>query len=117
MLTRAASPQFAERTRQSWRTLGYGGIAVILLSSVQASATIVGLAAMAFVLPSICNFVASTRERSGDKLPAATSYKACRKERREFGSLPFGVLFDVRRAELPFEDVITEAAYCSNEYG
>src|SRR5438270_8754721 len=116
MLTHAASPHVSERTRQSWRTLGYGGIAVTLLSNVHASATVIEIAAAAFVVPTIWNFVESNRERSGDKLPALASYPG-REERRELGALSFGALFDQRKAELPFEDVITDAAYCSNEYG
>ena len=116
MLTHAASPHFSERTRQSWRTLGYGGIAVTFLSSVHASTTTIEIAAAAFVVPTIWNFVASNRERNGDKLPPPTSFPGLG-ERRELGDLAFGALFDQRKAELPFEDVITDAAYCSNEYG
>jgi hypothetical protein len=117
MLTRAASPHFTERTRQSWRILGYGGISVVFLSSFHVPATIVGLAAAAFVLPPIWNFVVSNRERNGDKLPAPASLPARPGERREFETLPFGLLFDIQKKELEFEALITEAAYCSNEYG
>ena len=117
MFNRTASPYFSTRAFQSWCSLGFGGVAISFLSTLQASPTIVGLTATAFVLPSIWSLVESHRERNGDKLPAPTSYQANLRERREFGALPFGGLFCKWKAELSLEDTITEAAYCSNEYG
>ena len=81
------------------------------------SATIVALAATTCVFPSIWNLVKSHRERNGDKLPAAKSYQAGLRQRREFAIIPFSGLFSKWKAELSIEDAITEAAYCSNEYG
>jgi len=113
----AASPYFSMRARQSWRTLGYAGLAIPFLSSLHASATSVAVATTVFVLPSVWNLVQSQRERNGDKRPAPISYQSRRYERREFGTVPFSSLFEKWKADLSFEDTITEAAYCSNEYG
>jgi hypothetical protein len=117
MPAHAASPTFTERTRQSWRALGYGGMAIAGLSTLHVSTPLLALIAMAFILPPIWNLVQSHRERNGDKLPAATALEAGVGDRREFAALPFGGLFGKWKAELPFEEMITEAAYCSNEYG
>jgi hypothetical protein len=92
-------------------------MAIPFLSSLHPSASIVALTATASVLPSIWNLVQSHRERNGDKLPAPRSYKAGLRERREFEVDPFSALFGKWKAEPSFEDMITEAAYCSNEYG
>ena len=51
MMAHAASPTFTERARQSWRILGYGGLAIASLSTLQVPAPIVALTAAAFVLP------------------------------------------------------------------
>lgn len=112
-----ASPYFTERARESWRTLGYGGMAFPFLATLHAPDPVVALTTSAFVLPTIWNLVASHRERHGDKLPDSISYIPGREERRELGNFTFRCLLDRWKAELPFEDLVTEAASCSNDFG
>ena len=112
-----ASPYFTERARQSWRTLGYGGMAYPLLASLHAPDPVVALTTTAFVIPTILNLVASHRERHGDKLPDSIGYLPGQEERRELGNFTFRCLLDRWKAELPFEDLVTEAASCSNDFG
>jgi hypothetical protein len=117
ILANAASTYFSARARQSWRILGYGAIAFPFLLTLHASPLVVGLAELTFVIPSIWNFVASQRERNGDKMPTSVAFEGGRIERREFGSLTFRALLNQWKAELPLEGFITEAAKCSNDYG
>jgi hypothetical protein len=117
MLAYAASRSFSERARQSWRTLSYTGIAIPFLSNIHASSAILVATASVFVFPSIWDLVKSQRERNGDKLPSLTSYQGALRERREFGAVPFSGLSGKWIAEIAFEDTISDAAYCSNEYG
>jgi hypothetical protein len=91
-----ASPYFTERARQSWRTLGYGGMAYPLLVNLHASDPVVALTTTAFVIPTLYNLVAS---------------------HRELGNFTFRCLLDRWKAELSFEDLVTEAANCSNDFG
>jgi hypothetical protein len=116
-LANAASTYFSARARQSWRTLGYGAIALPFLLTLRAPPVVVVLTELTFVLPTIWNFVASQRERNGDKMPTAVAFEGGRVERREFGSLTFRALLNQWKAELPLEGYITEAAKCSNDYG
>jgi len=112
-----ASPYFTERARESWRTLGYGGMAFPFLTNLHAPDPVVALTTTAFVIPTIWNLVASHRERHGDKLPDSLAYPAGREERRELGNFTFRCLLDRWKAELSFEDLVTEAASCSNDFG
>lgn len=112
-----ASPYFTERARESWRTLGYGGMAFPLLTTLHAPGPVVALTTSAFAIPTILNFVASQRERHGDKLPDSISYTPGREERRELGNFTFRCLLDRWKAELSFENLVTEAASCSNDFG
>ena len=59
----------------------------------------------------------SHRERNGVKLPAARSHWGGGPERREYGSLAFDGSSVERSAASSLEDLITEAANFSNEYG
>jgi hypothetical protein len=112
-----APAYFAARARESWRTLGYGSIAVPLLLKLHASAPIVAITATCFALPSIWNLIQSQREQNGDKLPEPIPGPAGRQDRREFNSIAFKTLVESWKAELPFEDLVTEAAECSNQFG
>jgi hypothetical protein len=112
-----ASPYFTERARQSWRTLGYGGMAFPFLATLHAPDPVVALTTTAFVIPSILNLVASHRERLGDKLPDSIAHIPGQEERRELGNFTFRCLLDRWKAELSFEDMVTEAISCSNEFG
>jgi hypothetical protein len=88
-----------------------------LLEGLHAPDPVVALTTTAFVIPTILNLVASHRERNGDKMPDSISHAPGREERRELGNLTFRCLLDRWKAELPFEDLVTEAASCSNEFG
>lgn len=112
-----ASPYLSERARQSWRTLGYGGMAFPLLASLHAPDPVVALTTTAFVIPTILNLVASHRERSGDKLPDEIGHRPGAHERRELGNFTFRCLLDKWKQELSFADLVTEAASCSNDFG
>jgi hypothetical protein len=112
-----ASPYFTERARQSWRTLGYGGMAFPFLANLHAPDPVVALTTTAFVIPTIWNLVASHRERHGDKLPDSIAFSPGQEERRELGNFTFRCLLDRWKAELSFEDLVTEAASCSNDFG
>src|SRR6185437_6641571 len=112
-----ASPYFTERARQSWRTLGYGGMAYPLLTTLHASDPVVALTTSAFVIPTIWNLVGAHRERHGDKLPDSIAYAPGPEDRRELGNFTFRCLLDRWKAELSFEDLVTEAASCSTDFG
>lgn len=117
MSTHGASPYFTERARESWRTLGYGCMAFPFLWNLHAPTPVVVFASAAFVVPPIWNLAASHQERNGDKLPTSIAYHALHEERRELGSFTFRCLLDKWKAEMSFEDLITQAANCSNEFG
>ena len=116
-MANAVSSHFSVRARQSWRTLGYGAIALPFLLTLRAPPIVVGFVELMFVIPPVWNFVASQRERNGDKMPTAVAFEGGRVERREFGALTFRALLNQWKAELPLEGFITEAAKCSNDYG
>jgi hypothetical protein len=113
MADHTSSLYFFKRERQSWLSLAFVGIAAPLLSSLHTPASIVALTAATFGLPAIWNIVQSHRERNGELSPATVAKLG---ERRQFGVSPLGDLFARSRDERCFEDLVTDAAYCSNEY-
>jgi hypothetical protein len=117
MADHTSSLYFFKRERQSWLSLAFVGIAAPLLTSLHTPASIVALTAATFGLPAIWNIVQSHRERNGELPPAATTYSARFRERRQFAVSPLGDLFERSRNERSFEELVTAAAYCSNEYG
>jgi len=117
MVDHTSSLYFFKRERQSWLSLAFVGIAAPLLSSLHTSASIVTLTAATFGLPAIWNIVQSHRERNGELPPAPGGFSAKLRERRQFGVSPLGDLFERSRDQRSFEDLVTEAAYGSNEYG
>jgi hypothetical protein len=117
MADHTSSLYFFKRERQSWLSLAFVGIAAPLLSSLHTPTSIIALTAATFGLPAIWNIVQSHRERNGELPPASAKSSAKAKERRQFGVSPLGDLFEKARDQRSFEDLVTEAAYCSNEYG
>jgi len=117
MVDHTSSLYFFKRERQSWLSLAFVGIAAPLLMSLHTPASIVALTAATFGLPALWNIVQSHRERNGELPPAVAAYSARFRERRQFGVSPLGDLFERSRDQRSFEDLVTEAAYCSNEYG
>jgi hypothetical protein len=117
MADHTSSLYFFKRERQSWLSLAFVGIAAPLLSSLHTPNSIITLTAAAFGLPAIWNIVQSHRERNGELPPASAKISTKFGERRQFGVSPLGDLFERSRDGRPFEDLVTEAAYCSNEYG
>jgi hypothetical protein len=113
MADHTSSLYFFKRERQSWLSLAFVGIAAPLLSSLHTPTSIVALTAATFGLPAIWNIVQSHRERNGELSPATVAKFG---ERRQFGVSPLGDLFAQSSDGRPFEDLVTDAAYCSNEY-
>ena len=78
------------------------------------------LAAATVLLPSMVAAVDAHRERNGDKSPLPTSIGADgdkARERRVFETSAFYRAVNKVKAQLSFEDFVTEMANCSNVYG
>jgi hypothetical protein len=115
--THVDSPYFSDRARQSWRTLGYGGLALPFLWGLHAPGLVIAAAAAAFAVPTVWNLVASHRERNGDVLPTSALQPGKVGDRREFSTAASDGLAEAWKSKLPFDERITEAAKLSISYG
>ena len=88
-----------------------------MLSALRVEAPLLGVAAAAFAIPSVWNLVQAHRERNGVKLPSAGLFPGGDPERREFGTLAFAGASVGPEVAPALEDLITQAASFSNDFG
>ena len=107
---------FVDRRKKAWRNAGYACLAGFSASNLGASLSIASAVAAAFLLPSVYWLFEAHRERNGDKSPVATTNTGGA-DRRTVQSSAFCRTVEKLRAQLPFEDFVTELANGSNLYG